>query len=130
MFGLHNLKGEYSIWISPSAAGSQLSGSLSVFSGVSSAPTRDAEGPEGFGSGVEAEEFGGVGGRGSGNVTTVDVKTLMAWGLFSLTVTVSVSSFRLNAFYSVFVLVNIKRLCLFFGKMVYSIIHLQPGRQD
>jgi hypothetical protein len=80
------------------------------------ASTRDAEGPGGFRAGVKAEEVDGVGGRESGNITTVDVKTLLAWRLFSLTATISVSAFRLKEFYSVFALVNIKMVMSFFER--------------
>jgi hypothetical protein len=66
---------------------------------------------------AEAEEIDGVGGRGSGNITTVYVKMLLAWGLFSLTVIVSVPALRLKEFYPVFILVNIKMVVFFFERL-------------
>jgi hypothetical protein len=53
----------YSIWISPSSAGFGLSGSSSVFSGVLT--------PE------EVDEVDGVEDRWSGDMTVVDVQTLL-----------------------------------------------------
>ena len=59
---------EYSIWISPSAAGSGATGSPSVFTGVLSVSVIDAEGTEDCGSGVLiAEEVDG-GDERSGNI--------------------------------------------------------------
>jgi hypothetical protein len=64
--------------LSPSAAGSGASGFLSMFSGVSSVFTRDAEGPGNCGSGIfTAEEGDGVGDKWSGDTTVVDVEILV-----------------------------------------------------
>jgi hypothetical protein len=46
------LTGGHSIWMSPSVAGSGISGSPPTFSGVYSLSTRDAKGPRDCGSGV------------------------------------------------------------------------------
>jgi hypothetical protein len=80
--------------ISPSAAGSWASQSLSVFSGVSSVSTRHAEEAGNCGSGAFiTEEVDGVGEKGLGDTTMIDVKTLLPllldFGLFSSTAKVS-----------------------------------------
>jgi hypothetical protein len=59
------------------AAGSGASGFLSVVSEVPVVSTRDAEGPEDCGSDVFiAEGVDGIGDKGSGDTTTVNVETL------------------------------------------------------
>jgi len=45
-FGLHNWRGEYSVWICPSAAASGTSGSLSESSGISLFCSKEDEIPE------------------------------------------------------------------------------------
>jgi hypothetical protein len=49
-----------------------------LFSVICSVSTRDAEGPKMF----RAEEVDGIGDKGSGEITTFNLKTLLAWGLF------------------------------------------------
>jgi hypothetical protein len=61
----------------PSAAGLGASESISIFSGVSSVSTRDAEGPGDSGSGIFIAEEVGVGDKWSGDTTTVDVQILL-----------------------------------------------------
>jgi hypothetical protein len=70
------LSKEYSFWMSPSASGLRVSGSLSALSAVSQNFTRDAEGPGDCGSGVFiGAEVDGIGEQGSGDITMVDVET-------------------------------------------------------
>ena len=64
--------------MSPLAAGSGASGLSSLFPGVSSLPTRDAAGPRDCGSGVFiVKGVEGAGDRRSGDITMVDVDTVL-----------------------------------------------------
>jgi hypothetical protein len=64
--------------MSPSAVGSGAPRPLSVFFGVTSVCSRNAEGPGGCGLGILiAEEVDGVGFKGSGYTTMVIVETLL-----------------------------------------------------
>jgi hypothetical protein len=63
------------IWIFPSPDGSGASGSLSVFYGVYSVCTRDAEGPGDCESGVFITED--VGDKEPGDITKLSVETLL-----------------------------------------------------
>jgi len=62
--------------VSPSAAGSGASVSLSVFCGVSSLSTRNAEGP-GACVNQESSEVDAVGDKLSGDTTTVNVERFL-----------------------------------------------------
>jgi len=67
-----------SVWISPSAAGSGMSGSPSLFSTVSVLSARNSERPGDHGSQVFiAEEDDGIGDMGSADTRTVNVRTLL-----------------------------------------------------
>jgi len=69
---------EYSIWISPSSAGSRVSGSLCVFAGVSSVSARNLGEPGDCGSEVSrAEEVDGLELRGQEITIMVDVETVL-----------------------------------------------------
>jgi hypothetical protein len=64
--------------VSPSAAGSGSSGSLPIFSEISSVSTRDALGPADCASGLFiAEKVDEVGKKGLGNTKTINVETLL-----------------------------------------------------
>jgi hypothetical protein len=67
---------EYSIWISPSSVGSTVSGSLSVFAGVSSVSARNAGKPGDCGSGVSRAEVDGLGLRDLEITITVNVEKI------------------------------------------------------
>jgi hypothetical protein len=83
MLGLYNLSEEYSIWMSPSDAGSGSPGPPSVFYGVSSVCIRNSEGLGDCGLGVPiTEEEGSVGDKGSGDTAMVHTEELLEGFLY------------------------------------------------